>query len=200
MFIQKIPSLGAGVGWKWSLGAGWGLMCVRMVRAVFLGGHKWLLDPHWSAAKLLVVLPGWGWDGYNILPWEKIWETFPMAPVTALECRCPTQTLPLMLSTSRRLHPLFCSVGFWIIAQLWIVSDFSRERDVYFRICWGATSSWLFQEWKPKIKPLCFYFSFENQCVLNVLWIIFKQLKKNKCVWQMSHLSINLSTGQSSKQ
>lgn len=82
----------------------------------------------------------------------------------------------------------------------WIVSDFSRERDVYFRICWGATSSWLFQEWKPKIKPLRFYFSFENQCLLNVLWIIFKQLKKNKCVWQMSHLSINLSTGQSSKQ
>lgn len=85
----------------------------------------------------------------NPLPGEKIWENFPMAPVTALECRCPTQ--PLMLSASRRLHPFFCSAEFRIIAQLGIVSDCRRERNVCFRICWGATSSWFFQEWKPYI-------------------------------------------------
>lgn len=81
-----MPSVGTGVGWKWSLGTEW-----RMVQAVFVGGQKWLLNSHRSAAKLLMLLPGWGWDGYNTLPWEKIWEKLPVAPVTALECRCPTQ-------------------------------------------------------------------------------------------------------------
>lgn len=199
MFIQKIPSLGAGVGWKWSLGAGWGLMCVRMVRAVFLGGHKWLLDPHWSAAKLLVVLPGWGWDRYNTLPWEKNLGNLSNGSCHSLGVQVSHTDFAFDAFNIQEIAPTLLQCCF-LNYCFWIVSDFSRERDVYSKICWGATSSWLFQEWKPKFKPLHFYFSFENQCLLNVLWIIFKQLKKNKCVWQMSHLSINLSTGQSSKQ
>lgn len=102
------------------------------------------------------------------LPWEKIWENSAMAPVTALECRCPTQSLGL--STCRRLQHLFCSVDLEIIEQLWMVSDFRRERDVYFRICWGSTSSWFFQEWK--------------------LYIFISLLRKSQC-WMLFEWSLN---------
>lgn len=70
---------------------------------------------------------------------------------------------------------LFSSVDLKIIAQLWMVSDFRRERDVYSRMLRTYFILIL-----SGVETLHFYFSFESKSVLNALWMIFKQLGKKQ--------------------
>lgn len=65
---------------------------------------------------------------------------------------------------------LLCSADFRIIAQLGIVSDCRRERDVCFRTCWAAASPWFFQEWK--------------------LYIFISLLRTSQC-WMLFEWSLN---------
>lgn len=108
------------------------------------------------------------------LPWKKIWENSAMAPVTALECRCPTQSLGL--STSRRLQHFF-PVLIWKLLHSfeWFQTSGERERDVYFRMLRTYFILIL-----SGVETLHFYFSFESKSVLNALWMIFKQLGKKQ--------------------
>lgn len=151
-----------------------------MAHIAFVGNERWLLYYNSCATKSLTVIPVWDitiHHSENESDRSDIWcchEQTLYVPysfcLSCLQCRGVCDSSFAALISELLFKPL-------------VVADFNREKDNYLSIqviCWDARSPLLLSEWKTKIKHLYFLLSFEKQAQCS--WIIFKRLKKSKCV------------------